>query len=416
MKTVRMLAPIAFGFVLPFLFAPHAVAQFSGCRWVGTAPFCDGACDRSETEVTQLSSIPDFWQTPLIQNSSFGEPCYTGTKSLCCSAVGGLACRWAGTAPFCNGSCDANETRGQPPSGVGMSSGNSCLTGSKTFCCHKNLGTSSVVLPPTGTTRSPLEVIPALTRFAGFWVKEAGPAWQASHDLTASQYNSEFEARAKEGYRLSEIAPYSVGDTAMYATIWVQQKGPPWQARVGLTAAQHQEEFNSLVAKGYRLVHIDGYTVGNDERYASIWEQSAGPPWESRVGLTQAQYQQEFETFPKQGYRLVDVSGYTISGQDRYAVIWEKRGGPAWEARNGLTSSQYQTEFNDLSKQGYRLSRLKGWPSGNTAHFAAIWEKVAGSPWIARHSMLSDAYQEQFNALSKECYRLEHISAYHTID
>jgi Bacterial tandem repeat domain 1 len=410
MNIARRLTLFAHGLVLSVLFTSHAAAQLklTGCHWVGTAPFCDGACGENETEITQLASIPDGSQLPTIDNSSFGQPCATGTKALCCSAPGGLACRWSGTAPFCNGSCNRpGEMQSQPPfSGVGISSGRQCVAGTKVFCCHKAITSS----------QSALQADPEFTRFAAFWVKGGGPAWQASHDLTASQYDREFEERVREGYRLVEIAPYGVGNTDMYATIWVQQKGPPWQAHVGLTAAQHQEEFTSLVATGYRLVHIDGYTVGNDQRYASIWEQSAGPSWESRVGLTPAQCQEEFETLPKQGYRLVDVSGYTISGQDRYAVIWEKRVGPAWEARNGLTSSQYQTEFNDLSKQGYRISRLKGWRSGNTAHFAAIWEKVAGSPWIARHSMLSDTYQEESNALSKEGYRLEHISAYHTSD
>ena len=130
--------------------------------------------------------------------------------------------------------------------------------------------------------------------------------------------------------------------------------------------------------------------------------------------MTSAQYEQEFKNFSQQGYRLIDISGYTVAGQDHYAAIWEQRQGPDWVARHGMTSAQYQQEFNTFSQKGYRLVHISGWRSGDTAHYAAIWEKVEGPTWVARHGMLSDAYQEEFDKLAKEGYRLKHVSGYHT--
>jgi Bacterial tandem repeat domain 1 len=40
--------------------------------------------------------------------------------------------------------------------------------------------------------------------------------------------------------------------------------------------------------------------------------------------MTSAGYQQAFDDLKGQGYRLVDVSGYSVGGQDRYAAIWSK--------------------------------------------------------------------------------------------
>jgi hypothetical protein len=77
----------------------------------------------------------------------------------------------------------------------------------------------------------------------------------------------------------------------------------------------------------------------------SIAPAQAGGPWQARHGLTSAQYQNVFNELTGQGYRLIDVSGYSVGGQDRYAAIWEKREGPAWQARHGLTSAQYQNVF-----------------------------------------------------------------------
>jgi hypothetical protein len=115
------------------------------CRWDGTAPFCSGSCGDNEMEMTDLGSIPDFWVPPFVYvNPPFGSNCVTGTKALCCSSPG-HSCRWSGTAPFCNGQCQGDETQAQPPQG--SSSGNPCWTGSKVYCCKK-----------IGTTGQPLVV------------------------------------------------------------------------------------------------------------------------------------------------------------------------------------------------------------------------------------------------------------------
>lgn len=97
-----------------------------------------------------------------------------------------------------------------------------------------------------------------------------------------------------------------------------------------------------------------------------------------------------------------------------FTAIWDKSTGPDWQARNGMTSEQYQQQFNTLTQQGYRLARIRGWRSRDSSHFAAIWVKVSGPAWVARHDMLSDAYQEEFDKLVKDGYRLKHVSGYHT--
>jgi hypothetical protein len=55
---------------------------------------------------------------------------------------------------------------------------------------------------------------------------------------------------------------------------------------------------------------VSGYSVGQQILYAAIWEQRSGSPWQARSGLTATQYQQMLNDFWHQGYRLLDVSGY----------------------------------------------------------------------------------------------------------
>ena len=149
----------------------------------------------------------------------------------------------------------------------------------------------------------------------------------------------------------------------------------PWQARHGMTSAEYQQVFNNLTGQGYRLIDVCGYEVGGQDRYAAIWEQRAGPPWEARHGLTSAQYQQTFDDLQGKGYRLVHVSGYGVHGQDFYAAIWEKKSGSPWQVRHGMTSPEYQQAFDDLKSQGYRLVEVSGYSVGGQDRYAAIWSK-----------------------------------------
>ena len=49
-----------------------------------------------------------------------------------------------------------------------------------------------------------------------------------------------------------------------------------------------------------------------------------GPAWQARHGLSSAQYQATFDQLVAGGYRLELVSGYSVAGQDRFAAIWTK--------------------------------------------------------------------------------------------
>lgn len=113
-------------------------AQIS-CRWAGTAPFCNGACSANEDELARYDAIPPHWSPPYINvNPPFGSSCLFGSKALCCASPGravGTGCHWSGTAPFCDGECGSDERQTDPPQG--SSSGATCVTGHKVYCCPK---------------------------------------------------------------------------------------------------------------------------------------------------------------------------------------------------------------------------------------------------------------------------------------
>ncbi|BDB24273.1 TIR domain-containing protein [Cupriavidus sp. P-10] len=272
--------------------------------------------------------------------------------------------------------------------------------------------TATAPAAPPVSMDPPVPQNPGEPRFATIWEMRQGPAWQARHALTAEELQHAEDTLAGQGYRLVDLSGYAVGGQARYAAIWQKTAGPDQKTRHGLTADQYQQEFNRLVDQGYRPVHVVGYAVGDQVRFAAIWEKGGSIAWVARHDMTPGQYQRQFERFTTDGYRLVDVSGYVREGQDRYAAIWEKKTGAAWETHHGMSAKVYKQEYDRLSRQGYRPVRISAWSAGNATHYAAIWEKGEGSTWTVQHGVPSGQYQAAFNAMKSAGYRLVGVTGY----
>jgi CRISPR/Cas system-associated protein endoribonuclease Cas2 len=65
-----------------------------------------------------------------------------------------------------------------------------------------------------------------------------------------------------------------------------------------------------------------------------------------------------------QGYRLAQFSAYSVAGAERFAAIFEQDTGPTVRAVYGLSSDQYQQRFDELTKQGYRLVQFSAYTVG----------------------------------------------------
>lgn len=241
---------------------------------------------------------------------------------------------------------------------------------------------------------------------------ESNP-WVARYRLTLNQLQTTFDSLVKQGYRLNYISGYTIGDEPRYAGIWEKKPSPEWVARSNLTSFQFQTAFNVYVRAGYRLVLINGYPVKGQARYAAIWDKSPSGPWIARYGLTSTEFQLVFNRTVKQGYQLKQVSGYAIGNQARYAGIWEKTNGTTlWIARNGLSPTAFQKQFDILVDQGYRLTDINGYGVGNKDFYAGIWEKKGGPAWVARIGLTPEVFQSEFDKYVAQGYILKILSGY----
>ena len=70
---------------------------------------------------------------------------------------------------------------------------------------------------------------------------------------------------------------YEVGGTPLFAGIWRKsaEGSPGREAR--MDGGQYQAEFDAMLREGFRLQHVAGYTHNGAAVYAAIWNKAGGP-------------------------------------------------------------------------------------------------------------------------------------------
>jgi len=229
-------------------------------------------------------------------------------------------------------------------------------------------------------------------------------AWIARHGLSPAQYQTEYNTNKQNGYRLTCVNGYTHNGQERYTAIWEQITGPLMATHHGMSGAQYQSKVDEYKTQGYRPTQVSGYGVGNEAKFAAIWEKIPGL-WAAKHNLTAAQYQTEYDNFKNQGFRLVHVSGYVVNNVEYFAAIWEKKTGPALVAKHNLTGAQFQNEFNTLSSQGYALVNMSGYTKNNVNYYAGIWEQISGDPRAVRHGIADGNYQHVSDNMYYQGYR-----------
>jgi hypothetical protein len=122
-------------------------------------------------------------------------------------------------------------------------------------------------------------------RYTAVWELRGGPALQVRHGINAADYQATVDTLSSQGYRPLWVSGFTINNVPHFATIWEQSNGPAWIARHNLNNADYQAAFNDYGGQGYRLSVISGYAVGNQDYYAAIWEWRGGGAWQGRHNL-----------------------------------------------------------------------------------------------------------------------------------
>jgi murein DD-endopeptidase MepM/ murein hydrolase activator NlpD len=203
-------------------------------------------------------------------------------------------------------------------------------------------------------------------------------------EASAQNVLSEMSALGRRPVRLDA---YEVNGSVYFNMLFRTADGVRWSAKVGMDGAQYQSEFD-LQAGTYdrRLVSLDTYVSNGVLRYASLFTSEPGPAWFANHGQTAAQ-QAATQSSLAAGWRPVIVSGTTLNGTRYYASMYQYEPGVTWAADKDLTTSGYQTMYNDQVQLGRSPVYLDGYvDEGGVTRLSAIFTPVSNA-LTARHNM-----------------------------
>ena len=178
-----------------------------------------------------------------------------------------------------------------------------------------------------------------------------------------------------------------------------------WQIDADLNFA---DIYNAAGQAGQDVVALSRFNT----RFAALFEKGDESAWQAWHGMTAEAYQSTFDLLVRQGYRLTDVCGYSEGTGSRFNAVWQLRDGPAWQARHGLTHDEYQATFDALVQQGFRLVCVSGYAENGQARYAAIWEQREGPDWQARHGLSRSQYQQTFDQMAADGFAPVQVCGY----
>jgi CubicO group peptidase (beta-lactamase class C family) len=118
------------------------------------------------------------------------------------------------------------------------------------------------------------------------------------------------------------------------------------------------------------------------------------PEFAAYHGKTAAEHQSQFDNLSKKGFRMISLSAYGPENNARYAAVWIKKAGPAYTAVHGLPIGQYQAWFNKQTEKGFAPVLLSVTGGPGDAIVAAVFEKGVAAGWIAKHGLVSGAEED----------------------
>ena len=231
--------------------------------------------------------------------------------------------------------------------------------------------------------------------------------FQAYHGATGAEHQTHFNTFSAQGYRMISLSVYGEPNDARYAAVWVKRAGAAYVAVHGVNAAGYQSFFNNWTAKGFAPVIVSATGLVGSAIFAAVFEQGVSGPWLARHGMTSGPaanagtFQNLIATAAAQKLILRSMTIYGAPNDRRYAAVWHANPGYVkWHAYAAETAASYQTAFNaETQLPGYGLAGYRpAYVALSDDHiYCAVFKDDVVGPWVARHGLTSSEYQAEFD-------------------
>lgn len=242
--------------------------------------------------------------------------------------------------------------------------------------------------------------------------------WASGRNYTSTAFSQQFNQRKSEGYRMIDIEVDEVGGQARYAAIWqknTDQRG--WAAYRDLSHEAFSQKWNEYKDQGFRLIDQESYILNGRRYYAGVWmENVENAPWLSYRNVSSEDFSEKFDTYTRQGFRMIDIEAYPQGRGTSYAAVWVKNTeNLGWYTHRGMTSSDFSEKFETYAQRGFRLLDVESYRVNNQQRYAGIWVRnTNGRGWLANRNLTADSFGDMWKARKDEGYRLVDFEAYPT--
>jgi hypothetical protein len=243
--------------------------------------------------------------------------------------------------------------------------------------------------------------------------KKLYPNRMDSYGLTATEVSNNNLIKARNSYVPVKISGYEEAGAARFAVVWERIQGAKRETFTDIPAGDFGTHFNTKVSEGYHLRWVNGYTVSGSSHFTFVWEKAASGQFATYFGLTSSEYQTLATNLTAQGYRPKLVDGYDVNGSNRFVVLWEKASGPGWITHHDMDSATLSSRADSYFRQGYKIVQLSGYNVGGVAKYAAIWEKradYANATW--RIDLDTAAYHQRRISYESVNYGIADVSVF----
>lgn len=231
--------------------------------------------------------------------------------------------------------------------------------------------------------------------------------FQAYHGVTGAQHQTNFNNLSAHGYRMISLSVYGDPNDARYAAVWVQRPGPAWVAVHGVDSAGYQSFFNNWTAKGFVPVIVSATGAISNAIFAAVFEQGIVGAWFARHRMTSGPvtnantFQHFIKTASDSKMILRSVAIYGAASDRRYAAVWHAHPQYVkWHVHPSDTGSSYQTVFDaETQLPGYSLHAYRpAYVAVSDDHmYCSVFKDDVVGPWVARHGLTSAQYQTEFD-------------------
>jgi hypothetical protein len=233
------------------------------------------------------------------------------------------------------------------------------------------------------------------------------------YSASYSQYRTQYNTLWTEGYRLYSLQSYVLSaGTVLYNAVWRLQPNTSELQYYGVSYSTFKSEYDTLYPQGWRLYILQSYVLPDGTvLYNAVWR--PGDMAETQMyGVSYSTFQSQYNTLYPEGWRLRILQSYVLpDGTVLYNAVW--RPGDTGEMQvYGWTYTDYRNQYNTIYPEGWRLYILDSYVvSDGTVRYNAVWRPATHGEGQV-YDWTYSSFRSEYNTLFPEGSRLYIFNTY----